>query len=163
MRNESDVIKLEMVEKTINQETGEVLQEKTITQKRVGKEPYYVKLYLNDLLYLKDMPTGLSPILFALLQRMSFKNNIVINSSVKRQIALEVEKSFETINKSITQFVKGGILIREDVGMYLFNPYLFGKGDWSDIKEIRASITYNLNGRSFGVQTEKYHGGNEKI
>lgn len=127
---------------------GEITEEVRRQKLRVEKEPDFVKLYLADVLYIQDLPSGLSGILLALLKRMSYKNDVVINSSIKREIAEMTNLKFGTVNKAITQFVKGEILIRKDKGIYLFNPHLFARGDWSNIQEIRATISWNKEGRS---------------
>lgn len=127
---------------------GNITEEVRRQKLRVEREPNFIKLYLADLLYIRDLPAGLSGILLALLQRMSYKNDIVINSAIKREIAETTNVKFATVNKAITQFVKGELLIRKDRGLYLFNPHLFARGDWSDIQEIRATIRWNNTGRS---------------
>lgn len=129
-------------------DTGNIIEEVRKQKFRVEREPSFIKLYLADLLYIRDLPAGLSGILLALLQRMSYKNDIVINSAIKREIAETTGTKFSTVNKAITQFVKGELLIRKDRGLYLFNPHLFARGDWTDIQEIRATIRWNSTGRS---------------
>lgn len=132
----------------IDHETGNITEETRKQKLRVDREPTFIKLYLADLLYIRDLPAGLNGILLGLLQRMSYKNDIVINSAIKREIAEATNTKFSTVNKAITQFVKGELLIRKDRGLYLFNPHLFARGDWSDIQEIRATIRWNSSGRS---------------
>lgn len=148
-----------------NYETGEVKEEYTTFNAKFEAEPAYVKFYTADMLYLSDIPSGLNTILIALLKKMSYDNDIFINSSLKRIIAEETGKKFETVNKSITQFVKGNILIRKDTGHYIFNPYIFGKGQWKDIKSIRVTIDYNLEGRRFTsvVESSDSEAQNEEV
>lgn len=155
MERNNERIVSETTETTIDLATGDIVQEKRSKTVIAAKEPSYIKLYLADVLYLKDMPTGLNSILLALLQRINYKRKVVINSSVKREIAEETNKKFDTVNKAITQFVQGQILIRTDVGMYIFNPHLFGQGDWKDIRELRTTVTYNLKGRTFKTEIER--------
>jgi len=131
----------------VDYETGEVKKETTIL--RIPQEPAFVKLYLDDILYYHDMPRGLNPILQILLKNMNWENRLILNGSLKKRMAESINLSVASIDKAITQLVKGNILIREDKGIYLFNPYLFGKGNWENIQEIRFNITYNLRGRTF--------------
>ena len=49
----------------------------------------------------------------------------------------------------MTDLVKGKVLFRVDKGVYRFNPYLFGKGDWQDIAKLRLEVNYDLKGKSF--------------
>lgn len=105
-----------------------------------GREPNYIKLYLDTVLYLKDLPKGLNTILYALLKRMSYGNQLVLNAALKRQIAKEIELSVSSINNAITKFVKGELLERIDTGLYRVNPHIFGKGEWKDIAKIRMEV-----------------------
>ena len=60
-----------------------------------------------------------------------------------------------SINNAITDFVKGKILYRVDVGMYNFNPFLFGKGDWQDISRLRLEVNYDdIKGKTFKTVCE---------
>ena len=127
----------------VDHQTGEVRQEENVQKIRVQREPNFVKLYLADILYLSDLPAGLSGVLFSFLRRM-----IYVNRSMKETVANEVGLTANTVNKAITLLVKGQILIRADRGKYYFNPHLFGKGDWSQISSLRATIEWNSNGRS---------------
>src|SRR5690625_1362279 len=94
------------VERKMTDENGEIIhseEEKTINW---GAEPNYIKLYLDDVLYLSDLPKGLNSILYAFLKRMSYGNQLVINAALKRQVAKEVDLSVSSINNAITNFVK---------------------------------------------------------
>jgi hypothetical protein len=139
----------ELLQEHTDYTTGEV---KSDSRQQVGyfeTEPNFVKIYLQDILYLKDVPKGLNAILYFLIRRIDYYNQIIINSAVKRQIAEETGLSFSRVNSAVTEFVKGKILIRKDVGIYTANPYLFGKGKWEDIKKIRTVVEYSIHGKTF--------------
>ena len=110
---------------------------------------------MDTILYLTDLPKGLNGILYAFLKRMSYGNQLVVNAALKRQIAKELDLSMSSINNAITKFVKGDLLIREDTGLYLVNPHLFGKGDWKDIAKIRLEVTFDANGKSIMSEIER--------
>ena len=143
------------VQRTTLNENGEITyqeEEKTINW---GTEPNYIKVYLDTILYLTDLPKGLNGILYAFLKRMSYGNQLVVNAALKRQIAKELDLSMSSINNAITKFVKGDLLIREDTGLYLVNPHLFGKGDWKDIAKIRLEVTFDANGKTIMSEIER--------
>jgi hypothetical protein len=142
----------------VDYDTGEVKQETNLL--RIPQEPAFIKLYLDDILYYHDMPRGLNPILQIFLRNMNWENRLILNGSLKKRMAESIKLSVASIDKAITQLVKGDILIREEKGIYLFNPYLFGKGSWEAIQEIRFNITYNLSGRTFSskIKTEAENG-----
>jgi len=126
-----------------------------------GDEPPFIKLYLQDILYLTDIPSKHEKVLYELLKRTTYagdKNGmeVIVNSALKRRIAKELYlKNIGSISNAITDLVKGKILYRKDVGIYQFNPYLFGKGDWQDIARLRLEINYSeIKGRTFKAVCE---------
>jgi len=140
----------QLVSKTTVDEEGNQKAKEEIKVFNLPTEPPFVKMYLADILYLKDMPRGLNPILHILLKNIQWgSNQLILNASLKKRMAQEINLKVATIEKAITQFVKANILIREDKGIYTFNPFLFGCGHWNDIQQIRTTIVYDLNGRTF--------------
>ena len=63
------------------------------------------------------------------------------------------------MEQAITEFVKKGIVKRIAVGTYEFNPYLFGKGSWEHIYNIRAEFDFK-NGE---IMAEIVHEEEEKM
>lgn len=144
------------VETSVLNEQGEFVSKRANKTLSWGSEPAYIKLYLQDVLYLSDMPTKHSAVLYELLKRASYAGDkdgmqVIINASLKRRIADTLGlKNVGSISNAITDFVKGKILYRADVGMYNFNPYLFGRGDWQDISRLRLEINYDdIKGKTF--------------
>jgi len=149
------------VETLVIDENGEFISKRANKTLSWGAEPPYIKLYLQDILYLSDIPNKHESVLYELLKRTTYageKNGmeVVVNSSLKRRIAQELGfKNIGSISNAITDLVKGKVLIRKDVGIYQFNPYLFGKGDWQDIARLRLEINYDeIKGRTFKAVCE---------
>lgn len=141
-------------------ETGEVSSETVQTVVRTSKEPPYIKLYIDDVIRLYGLPKGESKILFELVKRMNYQGEIVINAAVKRDIAKALDlggaKPEQVISNSMAKLVKNDILFRKDTGIYITNPHVFAKGDWSDIQELRDSyielkIKYSMSGREMST------------
>lgn len=143
------------VEKQIVDENGEIKYTEDTKTINWGAEPNFVKVYLDNILYLTDLPKGLNSTLYALLNRMSYGNQLVINAALKRQIAAEIDLSVSSINNAITKFVKGELLKRIDTGLYLVNPHLFGKGEWKDISRIRLNVTFDSSGKTIMSEIER--------
>jgi len=143
------------IEKQIVDENGQVRESETTKTINWGKEPNYVKVYLEDILYLSDLPKGYNSVLWAFIKRMGYGNQLVLNAALKRMIAEEVNLSVSSVNNALTKFVKGNLLSRIDTGIYLVNPQLFGKGEWKDISKIRLSATYDLKGRTIMAEIER--------
>jgi|CXWK01.1.fsa_nt_gi hypothetical protein len=146
MQNTTNVI-LQTTSETVDNQTGEVVSRTTTTKVRLPKEPGFVKMYLGDLLHLRNIPTGLRDILDEMLNNMNYENLLVINAGMKRRMAALLGCSIHTINKALWKFSEAKILIRKDTGVYLFNPYLFGKGEWKNIHSIRSTIEWGENGK----------------
>lgn len=150
-------------------ETVEVDKNGESVSKRINKtlswgaEPSYIKLYLQDVLYLSDMPKKHSKILYTLLKRASYAGEkdgmqVCLSSGLKRMILKELGmKNVGSIDNALSDLVKGKVLYRLETGVYQFNPYLFGKGDWQDIERLRMEINYDdIKGRTFKTVCE-YH------
>lgn len=136
----------EIVTQQVN-EQGEYLSESKTTTFSVEKEPDYVKLYIKDILRLTDIPKSGNAILFAVLRRMSYNGEIALFLPIKKGIALELGIQEGTVSKAVELFTNKSILIRKDRGLYIVNPFFFGKGKWEDIRKIRIEIVYSENGR----------------
>lgn len=143
------------ISRTVVNEDGQITHQEEEKVINWGTEPNYIKVYLDTILYLKDLPKGLNSILYAFLKRMSYGNQLVVNAALKRQIAKELELSLSSINNAISKFVKGELLIREDTGLYKVNPHLFGKGDWKDIAKIRLEVVFDSKGKTIMSEIEK--------
>lgn len=142
-------ISQELKREFVNSSTGEITHQITETSSYVEREPDYVKIYIQDILKLKDLPKSSNSILLSILKRMGYNHQITLIAPIKRQIAEELSVELVTISKAIESFCKKDILIRQDRGLYIVNPYFFGRGKWEDIKKIRMTIEYSAKGRMF--------------
>lgn len=146
------------IEKEVVNENGEVLSTSSNKTLSWGNEPTFIKLYLDDIIYLKDLPKTHGPILYELLKHMSYAADegqmIYINAAMKKQIAKNTGFKIGTINNAITALVKGDIFKRIDTGAYQVNPFLFGKGEWQDIAKLRLEISYDVSGKTFKTTCE---------
>ena len=149
------------VETSVLNEHGEIVSKRANQTLSWGAEPSYIKLYLQDILYLSDMPKHHEKILFELLKRATYAGEkdgmqIALNASVKKRIATELGiQNIRSINNALSDLVKGKVLYRVDTGLYNLNPYLFGKGDWQDISRLRLEINYDeIKGRTFKTVCE---------
>lgn len=146
----------ERFDRTKNFETGEITEEQSVSISRKKVEPVFVKLYLKDILYIQNVPNGLHDILYELLQYMTRDNMIIINGYAKEIISKKLGCSVHRIDKALSTFHKRNILIRQKIGAYLANPYIFGRDKWENVKKIRASITWSPEGKKLSslIETE---------
>jgi hypothetical protein len=149
------------VETMVINDKGEMVEKRANKTLSWGAEPSYIKLYLQDVLYLSDMPKKYDSVLYQLLKRASYAGDkdgmqVSISAGMKRIIQKELGfKNVGSINNAITDLVKGKIMYRIDTGIYEFNPWIFGKGDWQDIARLRTEISYDdIKGRTFKTVCE---------
>ena len=153
----------------IKQSTVErVVDEKGNVKERIenrtfswGSEPPFIKIYLQDILYLSDLPKSHENVLFELLKRATYAGDkfgmaVTLSSGMKQIIAKTLNiKNVRTINNVLSDLVKGEVLFRIATGVYQFNPYFFGKGDWQDIDKLRLEINYDrIKGKTFKAVCE---------
>lgn len=144
------------VETEVLNEQGEIVSKRANRTLSWGDEPAYIKLYLQDVLYLSDMPKQYTGVTMALLKRVSYAGDkdgmcVVLAPRIKKSICEELGwKRTSSFDNALHKLVKGKILEHIDRSMYRFNPYLFGKGDWQDIARLRMEVNYSeIQGRTF--------------
>ena len=147
-------------ETVVDVSTGEMLSKRESQDFMVEKEPPYVKLYLDNVLFLSDLPKHLNGVLMALLERMPYAGKgFAINGFIRKQIAEELNMTEGSIRNAITKLTTGNLLIRIGTGTYQFNPHFFGRGDWKDIERLRLEITYDYRGRTFLAEVKHKESG----
>lgn len=129
---------------------GNVKSFKQVQERLIPREePDFIKLYLDHVLIQAKSRIDLSPTLMEILKMANYADDqrggmyVILNKYAKELIGNSVGVSTQMIDKNIKQFVSSSVLIRIARGTYLLNPYYFGKGHWTDIKKIRATIDFN--------------------
>lgn len=141
---------------------GEVLEaEHSVGTRTIhSNEPPFVKMYIADVLYMRDMPKGLTNIVYALLDVATYAKKglrISISTGFKNEICEQLGIPRQTLNNALVKLCKGKILRRVDTGLYELNPYFFGRGEWKDIDNLRMTWNYDdIKGKTFqGAITRK--------
>lgn len=149
------------VEEIRSNEDGKIISKNITKVLSWGDEPAYIKLYLQDVMYLSDMPKRYVAVTEALLKRVSFAGDedgmcVTLVPRIKKSICNEMGwKTTASLDNALQKLLAGKIIYRVDRSMYRFNPYLFGKGDWQDISRLRLEIDYSeISGRSFQANIE---------
>ena len=149
------------VETSVINDRGELVSKRANKTLSWGSEPPFIKIYLEDVLYLQDLPKSHENILFELLKRATYAGDefgmtVTLSSGLKQIIAKTLGiKNVRSINNALSDLVKGKVLFRIATGVYQFNSYFFGKGDWKDIHRLRLEINYDeIKGRTFKAVCE---------
>lgn len=130
---------------------GVIVEETEQTTFNFGKEPDYIKVYLDDIIFLSELPNWISKVLYKLIKSVSYANKgqyVIINAGYKRIIAEELEIKPQSVTNAINQLTKKNILIKKEAGVFLLNPQFFGKGEWKDISKIRYEVEISENQKS---------------
>lgn len=139
-----------------NSETGKITSRKTTLE--FSKEPAYVKLYFDCLgVYIKNegLTSSLNDMLIEVLKRSTYAEEgqmVYLNTFTKEQVCKATGKSMERMKQAIRIWVKNKILVRVARGVYQVNPYIFGKGEWRNIANLRA--TFDFSGGKIEVERE---------
>ena len=152
MKKKNTILRMET---DVDTETGEVVRTKHTVQ--YAAEPQFVKLYLDCLGVFSGnagLDKSLNDMLLETLRYMSYADDqqrIYLNSEIKKNICKKTGKSMARYNQALTLWVKENVLTRDGRGTYRVNPFIFGKGDWRDISELRATFNF----KTGEVTTEK--------
>ena len=125
--------KISQIQETrVVDENGEITTHQQTKTFILEQEPPYVKMYLDTILYLQDLPKSYNPVLISILKRMPWANqcqDISITAGTKRRMAKELGVSVSRINHAITDFIKGKLLFRVETGVYQVNENSLGAGN----------------------------------
>ena len=146
--------------KTLNTETGEITETSTSKTFKAEAEPNYIKLYLQDISYLNELPKGTDSIIYELLKYLNYQQEISVNLHMKKKIADSLGVKHQHISNTIVKLAKQEILIKIDRGIYTINSHIFGKGSWKEIikhrKTLKLEIFYDWqNGRTIKTPTKE--------
>lgn len=148
MKEDKKIIR-QIQTQTIDMASGEIVEVKDTKEYNVEREPDFVKLYLKDIERVLNLPAGVSSTMYELLRCMNYDNLIALTPYIRRSIAEKICTSVDVFNHNLAKLSNEGVITKIDTGTYLANPDLFGKGKWTDIRNMRLEITYDENGRAF--------------
>lgn len=148
---------------------GSVEEELVTAVRKVPSEPSFAKMYFDDLSALKGITKRQRDVLEELVVRMGYDNEVSLSSGLKKEICLslgilksdsggelkEENVSLNGFNYIVSQLVKAELIFRKGSGLYIINPYLFGRGKWTDVEKIRMEVKYTKSGRSVKSAIEK--------
>ena len=149
----------------VDYDTGEIRQEETHRTMQWESEPDYIKVYLKDICYLTNVPRACGDVLRQLCKIAAYADDeniggmvIILNAYNRKIIQNKLGfQNSQSLTNALTDLVKGKILFKLGSGTYRLNPYLFGKGNWKDIKKLRATITWDATGKTVKTEIEHYN------
>lgn len=132
--------------------TGEISTSQTEKTYSLPQEPAYVKFYLEDIGHIHGLTKAESEVLFSLSRLIGWDGIVSISKTrFEKSIQPLIDIKYQTFKNTVSKLVTKGIFTRAGRGELEANPFLFAKGEWSEIykrrKEITLSISYDETGR----------------
>lgn len=127
--------------------TGEIVYDSTYTVSSATEDDYIkVYSYLNTVFAFKGVNPKLIPLLIEISSYMTFADKgqeVTLVKRVKEKIAESLDMTARTVDNYIIELKKADILRPVGQSVYSVNPFIIGRGKWSDIKELRAQFDFN--------------------
>lgn len=126
---------------SVDDTTGEVKNMSTVYVSTPQSEPAYLKLYMDGLARLREIPLYCWPVLLWLLGRMPYANAdqcFEFGVPMRQRACGELKVKISQVNHAVADLVKCGAVLRVDRGLYRFNPAFFARGEWKDIQKLRS-------------------------
>lgn len=133
---------------TVCASTGEVMNEESTTIVKLPTEPPFVKLYLDDLGNLLDIPASQKKLMMLLIKKIDFEGIITLSQRSRKIIAEKLEIRPQTLSNYIQGLVKKGLIKTLAPNEWQANPNYFARGNWREVYEQR---------RAFELRV-RYHG-----
>lgn len=135
----------QMVESTVvDQTTGEIIEQTKAVVYTVENEPAYVKMYLNDLSKLLDLPKAHTDLLYILMTMMDYENIVTLSPRKRDRICQQLNITKQSLANNLHKLAKVDAVRSVGRGEYQLNPELFAKGSWADIKNLQLSYRKRL-------------------
>jgi len=133
-------------------QTGEAHSISEVVHHRVPAEPPFVKIYLDDICALSEVPKSQKDILYYLVRKLDYDGYITISKRYREFMCKELGIQPRSLTNKIHLLAKSGLIKTIGTNEYEANPYFFARGAWVDIlnrrKEGDFSLTINYNTRT---------------
>jgi len=139
-------------------QSGEITHQETtnIINKKSANQKDFVYAFTKSIGYLSQLTKSEINTLFGLFKYTTMQNKIYTNKSMKTEISEEMNLNYQTVENSITNLAKKGILGRLERGVYVLNPTFFGKGDFNELKKIKIfqEFDFTTNTQRTAIESE---------
>ena len=111
----------------VDYETGQVTKQTNSKVINLPQEPPYVKMYIDDVGKLLDVPPGPRMVLYQLVRKLDYEGFISLTPAARERIAKACDISVRTMSNYLTMLSASGILRHAGRGEYEMNPNLSPK------------------------------------
>ena len=142
---------------TVNDLTGEVLDQRSVFASTADPEPPFVKVYHSGMADLTNLCETDMVILTYFFEHCSERHpEIIINGYVRKLIAEKAQCTTHNIDYCMRKLMDHGLILRIERGVYILNPFKLAKGYWSSISSLRERARVYLDQKpEHASQTEK--------
>lgn len=137
----------------VDHQTGEVVHEERTNVIQFAAEPPFVKLYMEDLARVLDLPHGPQMVLLALIRKLDYDGMISLTPTSRERISKSLNVKVVTFNNYLTMLVEREILRRVGRGEYEMNPHLLARGDWQAVHKRRSTFKMTVTYKADGTKT----------
>lgn len=111
----------------------------------IKREPSYVKIYLDGVHKLYELPASCSSVLYELIKRAKATEDgmvVWLNREIKKDIMNSSPRisTLSTVDNSLGIMLKNQVIYRLGTGTFLLSPYIFGGKPWSGTKRWREKL-----------------------
>jgi hypothetical protein len=146
-------------ERTVNHETGEITSETVTNVVQIRQEPPYVKMYIDDLCQLMEVPAADRKTLELLLRKLDYEGFITLSPRFRKETCERLKIKGQTFRNRLNRLCKSSIIRLHSTNEYEVNPRYFARGEWRSICERRESfemrIRYSDKGREIITDKEE--------
>lgn len=150
----------QVITQKVNHSTGEVIESEKEDIVKVPQTPDFVMTFTQDIGFIANISSAASKLLFGILVKIDRANEIILVKETKEIIAEMVGLKTSTVSKLVTELYQAKVLLKKNnnsrSGVYVLNPYFFGKGRWVNINKLRMLVEYDFKNskKTVGIETE---------
>jgi predicted transcriptional regulator len=125
---------------------GEIIRfdKQEVNLKNKEREAFFV-LFTKHISVLGNLTKRANEVLAILLQsKVTWSNEVLLDNVTRNEIADQLNTTLQTVKNAISNLVQNDILLLRKVKggyKYALNPYLFGRGKWNEIENMKIQIT----------------------
>lgn len=109
---------------------------------------------IEDYLMVKGLSKSFAPLIGELFRALTRDDIIIINSSLKREMSMNINGTLRSIENMITKLVESEILIRIDRGRYRFTNEINAITN-ENYKKAILTVNYNQVTKTIKIETEE--------
>lgn len=124
--------------------TGEIV-DKDINKRviKVPRTPDFLMLFTKHITYLEQLGKTDNSVLFVILSHyVGQKNLVFLSPQVRKKISVELGLDISSVNKAIKNLLTKEIIVTDSDSFMYLNPFLFGKGNFDEIKKLRQELIF---------------------